>query len=115
MNKVFAGREPALLITLAGIVIKLIGAFFIDFNVTQQSACNALVAAGVGLGIAYNVHDGMSAAVLGFAQALLALALGFGVHLPADTQTLLMSFVAIAIGMFERTQVTAPVPPERVP
>lgn len=111
MNRFFAGREPALLITLAGIAIKLIGAFFIDFNQAQQSSCNALVAAGVGLAIAYNTRDGLSAAVLGIAQALLALALGFGVHMPAETQALVMSFVATAIGMFERTQVIAPVGP----
>lgn len=111
MNRFLAGREPALLATLAGIAIKLIAAFFIDLSIEQQSALNAIVAAVVGLAVAYATRDGLSAGILGIAQALLALAIGFGLHIDPDNQALIMSFVATAIGMYERTQVTAPVPP----
>lgn len=104
------GREPALWAALAAAAIKLIAAFFVNLSTGQQAALNAAVAAVLGLVVAFIVRDGIEAAVLGFAQAALALAIGFGLHLSADRQAVLMSFVAVAVAMFVRTQATAPVP-----
>ena len=109
------GREPALYITLAGTAIKLIAAFLIDLNSQQQSALNAIVAAAAGLLIAHMVKDGQVAAILGMVQALIALAIGFGLRIDADTQAVVMSFAATAAAMFTRTQVTAPVQPQTPP
>jgi len=96
---------------LGDVSIKLVGAFWADLSIYQQSLLNALVAAGLGAFVAVSTHDGQSAALLGAAQAALALALGFGVHLDAQNQAVLMGFVSVAVSMFVRTQVTAPVPP----
>ncbi len=104
------GREPALWAALASAGIKLVAAFWIDLTADQQAALNAITAAVLGLIVAFMVRDGIQAAVLGFAQAALALAVGFGLHMDATDQATLMSFVAVAVGMFVRTQVTAPVP-----
>lgn len=105
------GRDPAVILALAGTGIQLFAAFAINLSIGQQSALNAIVAAGVGIFIAFTVKDGQVAAVLGFAQALIALAIGFGLSLSADNQAVIMSFVGTAAGMFIRTQVIAPVSP----
>lgn len=103
-------REPALITTLAGITIKLIGAW-IDLGIEQQALLNALVAAVVGVIIHMSTRDGQSAAILGAAQALIALVIGFGLRVDPDTQAMIMSAVGLAIGMYDRTQVIAPVQP----
>ncbi|MEV6368197.1 hypothetical protein AB0L86_15030 [Micromonospora musae] len=51
------------------------------------------------------------AALLGFAQAgLAAAAVGFGLDMSAEDQAVLLSFVSVVLGMFERAQLTGPVP-----
>lgn len=115
MNDVrILGREPAVFLALAASAIKLIAAFWINLSTNQQAVMNAVVAALVGIAVAVIAKDAMVAALLGLAQALLALAIGFGLDITAENQAVIMSFVAVALGMFERTQVTAPVRPEVV-
>lgn len=111
LNTYTPGREPALYATLAGTAIKLIAAFWIDLSIDQQSLLNAAVAAIIGLLVAHATIDGQSAAILGLGQAMIALAIGFGLGIDAETQALIMSFVATIVSMYVRTQVTAPVPP----
>jgi hypothetical protein len=90
--------------------VKLASTFWLHLTTTQQTLINAATAAAAGLLVAVLVHDGIQAAVLGLAQAALALALGFGLDLPAEHQAVLLSFLAVAVAMFERTQLTAPIP-----
>lgn len=110
MNRIW-GREPAVWLTLIATAVRLLGAFVIDLTDGQQAVLNAAAAAGAALIVAFLVRDGQVAAVLGLAQALLALAVGFGLHIDADHQAVIMSFVGGVIAMFVRTQVTAPVGP----
>ncbi|GAA0528910.1 hypothetical protein GCM10010172_06910 [Paractinoplanes ferrugineus] len=112
--KIF-GREPALIAAFFAAVINLVAAFWVDLTADQQTYLNAVVAAVLGLIVAFTVGDGIQAAVLGFAQAALSLAVGFGLHMDATDQATLMSFAAIAVGMFVRTQVTAPAPAQDSP
>jgi len=109
------GREPALYISLAASVIRLLAAFVVDLSDLQQSALNAVIVAAAGLLIAHIVHDGQVAAILGFVQALVSLAIGFGLKLDADAQAVIMSVVGTTVAMFTRTQVTAPVQPKTPP
>lgn len=104
------GREPALWLSLVAIVVKLISAFGVEVSVDTQAWINGAAAAGVGLILAIVAKDGIGAAVLGFAQAALALAVGLGLDWSVDQQAVVMTFVAIVVGMFDRTQVIAPVP-----
>ncbi len=104
-------RDPALFTSFAATGIRLITAFALTLTVDQQSAVNATVAAAAGLLVAYAVKDGQVAAILGVVQALLALALGFGLEINPEEQALIMSFVGTGIAMFVRTQVTASAPP----
>ncbi|MEU7905327.1 hypothetical protein [Actinoplanes sp. NPDC049118] len=104
------GREVALWLALIAAAVKLLSAFWLHLTDDQQTLVNAAAAAAAGLVVAFLVRDGIQAAILGFAQAGLALGVGFGLDMPAEQQAVLLSFIAVAVGMFERTQVTAPVP-----
>lgn len=104
--KIF-GREPAALLAFVAVVIKLLAAFGAGLTSDQQAVLNAVAAAAVGLLVAVLAHDALAAPLYGFAQAGLALALGFGLHWSAEQQAVVLSFVQVAIAMFVRTQVTA--------
>lgn len=108
------GREPAVLLSLVATAIRLIAAFWIDLNSEQQALLNAVATAVVGLIIAMVVRDGLVAAVLGGVQALLALAIGFGLNISAEGQAVIMSFTGAFVAMFVRTQVVAPVAADEV-
>ncbi|SCF49491.1 hypothetical protein GA0070216_13510 [Micromonospora matsumotoense] len=70
-----------------------------------------MAAAAVGVAVAFIARkDGQVAALLGFAQASLAAAVGFGLNMSAEDQAVLLGFVSVVLGMFERAQITAPVP-----
>lgn len=114
--KVF-GREPTAWLTLLAVVVKLVAAFGLDVSADQQAAINAVAAAAMGVLIAALVHDGIGAAIISFAQAGLALAIGYGLDWSADRQAIVMAAVTVVVGMWDRTQVTAPVPavPVNVP
>ncbi|MGK5729736.1 hypothetical protein [Streptomyces sp. URMC 124] len=103
-------REPALWLALVAIIVKTVSAFWIDVSTDQQAVINAVAAALVGLILAIMAHDAIGAAVLGLAQAILALAIGFGLDWSSEKQAVAMSLVAAIVGMFDRTQITAPAP-----
>lgn len=104
------GREPAAWLTLVAVLVKLAVAFGWNASPEVQAAVNAVAAAGMGLLIAVLVHDGLGVALVGFAQSGLALAIGFGLDWSTDRQAVVMAAVTIAVGMWDRTQVTAKVP-----
>lgn len=105
-------RDPAVLLAVFGAAIKLIAAFLIHLTVDEQAVLNALVAAVVGFAVAAAVrHDGQVPALLGVLQAMVAVAVGFGLRLSAEEQAIIMSFAAAVASMWVRTQVTAAVGP----
>lgn len=106
----FLGREPAAWLALVAVIVKLAVAFGWNASPDIQAAVNAVAAAAMGILIALAVHDGLGAAIVGFAQAALALALGFGLDWSTDRQAVVMAAITIAVGMWDRTQVTAKVP-----
>lgn len=108
------GREPAAWLALIAVAVKLAAAFGLNVSADQQATINAVAAAAMGVLIAIVAHDGVGAAVIGLAQAGLALALGFGLDWSADRQAVVMAAVTVVVGMWNRTQVTAPVPAEAV-
>ncbi len=105
-------REPALYLTLAATLIRLLSAFWLNLSDEEQAVLNAAATAVAGLIVAVWVkRDGQVAGLLGVVQAVLALAVGFGANLSAEAQAVIMSFVGAAAAMFIRTQVDAPAPP----
>jgi hypothetical protein len=104
------GREPAAALAFISILVKLASAYVFHATQTQQATVNTVAACAVALLIAVSAHDSIGAAVFNLAQALVAAAVGFGLKLDADHQALWLSLVTVAIGLWSRTQVTAPVP-----
>ncbi|CAK7288548.1 hypothetical protein [Streptomyces misionensis] len=109
------GREPAAWLALIAVAVKLAAAFGLDVTDGQQATINAVAAAAMGVIIAAVAHDGVGAAIIGLAQAGLALALGFGLDWTADRQAVVMAAVTVVVGMWDRTQVTAPIPATAAP
>ncbi|MEV7364234.1 hypothetical protein [Streptomyces sp. NPDC091299] len=105
--KIF-GREPAAVLAFISILVKLASAYVFHATETQQATVNTVAACAVALLIAISAHDSIGAAVFNLAQALVAAAVGFGLKLDADHQALWLSLVSVAIGLWSRTQVTAP-------
>lgn len=101
------GREPVLWISLIAVTIKLSVAFC-GASTGVQAAVNGVVAAAAGLATAIITKDGVSAAALGFIQAGIACAVGFGLKWSPEQQAIVMSFVSTLAAMFVRTQVEAP-------
>jgi hypothetical protein len=103
-------RDPALYLTLVATAVRLASAFLFHLTVDQQAVVNAAATAIAALIVAFAVaHDGQVAAILGVAQALLALAIGFGLHVSAENQAVIMSFVGAVAAAFIRTQAVAKV------
>lgn len=111
--KLSISRDPALWLTLFATAVRLAAAFIFDITADQQAVLNACATAVAGLAVAVWVRrDGQVAALLGVAQALLALAIGFGLDVSAEGQAVIMSFVGAVAAAFVRTQVVAPVSAE---
>lgn len=108
-------RDPAIYVSLFATALRLAAAFWIHLTDGQQAVLNAAVTAIAGLIVAFWVaRDGQVPAILGVAQALLALAIGFGLNVSAENQAVVMSLVGLVVAAFVRTQVVAPVSPSGV-
>lgn len=103
------GREPAAVLALIAVLVKLGSAYVFHASTNQQATINTVAACAVALLIAISAHDSVGAAVISLAQAVIAAAVGFGLKLDADHQALWLSAVTVVIGLWSRTQVTAPV------
>lgn len=103
-------RDPALWLFLVATAVRLFSAFVVDVSGDTQALVNAAATAVAAAVVAFVVRrDGQVAALLGVAQALLALAIGLGYDVSAENQALIMSFVGGLSAAFIRTQVKAPV------
>lgn len=101
-------RDPALYLTAFATAVRLVAAFWFDLSGDQQAVLNAVATAAAGVIVAIWVkRDGQVATVLGGIQAVLALAVGFGAHLSAEQQAIIMSFVGAVAAAFIRSQATA--------
>lgn len=103
-------RDPAVWLSLFATAVRLGAAFLFHITDSQQAVLNAAATAIAGLVVAlWVIKDGQVAALLGVAQALLALAIGFGLNVSAENQAVIMSVIGTAVAAFVRTQVSAPV------
>ncbi|MEU9007551.1 hypothetical protein [Streptomyces sp. NPDC048551] len=104
------GREPVYLLALVSIGLKLGAAYGLDVSDTQQGAIMAVLSVLVAVITAIVLRTGAAAAaIVNFAQALLALFLAFGLHMTAETQALWMLAVETAVALALRREVTAPI------
>lgn len=107
------GREPAVFYGLIASVLQLASALFLHLPAETQGVLNAAIVLIGGAIVAWKVSSDEGVALLGgVAKALIAVALAFGAHLSADTQSSIMLVVTMGIAFYLRTQVTAPKPAE---
>ncbi|MGQ4353140.1 hypothetical protein [Streptomyces drozdowiczii] len=105
------GREPVYILAFIAIVLKLGAAYGLDVTDQQQTLINTVLACAVAIASAIVLHTGaVGAAIINFAQAALALFLGFGLNMTAQEQAGWMAAIAGAVALWEHREVTAPVP-----
>ena len=109
--KIF-GREPAWWTSLIAAVLAValsIDKFSLDPE--QVALIMAVVTAAFGVYTAYVTDETMLSFIVGLAQSVLALAVGFGLDLSTDLSAALIALVTIVAGGYERTQNTPAVTP----
>jgi intracellular septation protein A len=106
MKPALLGREPALWLALVGSLVSLAGAYVFHLTTDQQGALNGLAAVVLGVLTAWVTRDGLSAAILGLAKAILYVALAWHLHVTAENQALILTAVGAIVAMFVRTQAT---------
>jgi hypothetical protein len=104
------GREPVLVAAFLAAVIQVLSSLVLHWSDNQQSLLNAAVAALLGFAAAAGVSfDKALPAVVGVVQAIIAVAVGFGLHL-GDTQvSMITAMVAAGVALWTRDRVVAPV------
>ncbi|MFF3547035.1 hypothetical protein ACFYXD_35010 [Streptomyces platensis] len=109
------GREPSAILGLVAVIVQFVSAFGLKVDADTQTAVNAVAAAAIGLILAFQVGDGVIAALTGFAQAGIALGMNLGLGWSADKQAAAMALVTVLAHFWlVRDRVTAPVPASAV-
>jgi hypothetical protein len=104
------GREPVYILAVIAVALKLAAAYGLDVSETQQTLVNTALACFVAVVSAIVLKKGAAgAAILKFAEAGLALFVGFGLDLSAAEQAGWMSLVTAILAVVSHGQVTAPV------
>lgn len=101
------GREPAVFLGVAAsIVALLIVTGVLDWTNEQAGLLMAAAAAVVAVGTAFFTHDVTLGLLIGLAEAVFAVFLGFGVELSPELTAAIIGVVTTLFGFFQRTQTT---------
>lgn len=117
MNTILAylGREPVKIGALIAAILGLVSGLGLDVTVDQQGVINGAVVLIVGFINTLVVSEEKALPLIsGVVQASLSVALSFGLLLSPQVQASVMTFVVALVAMWQRTQVSAPVPAEMV-
>lgn len=105
------GREPVYILGFIAAFLQGLSAFGVDLSDNTQTGINAVSAAAVGLITAVVLKNGaLAAAIVQFAQAVMALCVGLGLDWTADDQSKVMATIGALVTLWLREKVTAPVP-----
>lgn len=108
--------EPALYASLVASGVQMAAAFWLPWSDHQVVLVNAVVMAVAGVWVAFSTRSAdnggsVKAAILGFAQAAISLAVAFGWAASAEQTAGVMSFVGLLVAVFIRqTSVPASAP-----
>lgn len=104
------GREPVYILGFIAALLQALSAFGVDISDGTQTAINAVSAAAVGIITAVVLKNGaLAAAIVQFAQAVMALCVGLGLDWTADDQSKVMAAIGALVTLWLREKVTAPV------
>lgn len=99
--------EPAFLSAFVQPVLVL-AMTFLPLGLTNETIglVMAVVGAGFGVYTAWRTNSTLLGAGIGLINAVVALALGFGIEIDTTTQAAIISIVTFALGAYQRTQVS---------
>ena len=102
--KIF-GREPAvwLGVIAAGLTL-LVTLGVLDITSDQTALLMAAITAVFGVITAYLTSDTMLGVLIGAANAIIALAVGFGLNVSPELTASIIGVVTVLTGFFQRTQ-----------
>lgn len=102
------GQEPAAVVGVVQAVLTLLLSFGL-FSLTQEAtgAILAAVSAALGLVAAYATRTTLLAALVGFAQAALVLAVTFGWDVSQEQQAAVLTAIAVVAGFFLREKTSS--------
>lgn len=104
------GREPVYFLGFLAAILQAGSAFGLDVSPGMQTLINTLAAAIVGVVSAVVLKSGaLAAAILNFAQAVMALVVGLGLDWSTEEQGKVMAVVAMGLALWLRERVTAPI------
>lgn len=106
--KTIFGREPAAVAATLEAALAVLGGLVFRWSDDEVGLVVAVVAALFGVYTAWATVDTLLGYVVGLIKAVLALAIGFGLHPDPRTAATLISFAVIAMGLFQRSS-TSPV------
>lgn len=106
MNDQLTG-EPALWAAFVGGVVQLLAAFWLPWDDTYVAAVNAVVTAAAGVYVAFKTRSAdnggsIKAAIVGFAQSGITLALVSGWHATPAQTAVIMNIIGLGLGLFVR-------------
>lgn len=103
-------REPALTATaLLAPAVGLLLLFVTDMPPGAQAGWNAVAVAVAGLITSIiAVREKLAPTILGLAQAVISILTVYGFGMSAEQSTGTMAFLALLVGAYVRTQITAP-------
>lgn len=113
MNTILAylGREPVKIGALIAAILGLVSGLGLGVSVDQQGLINGAIVLIIGFINTLVVSEEKALPLIsGVVQATLSVALSFGLLLSPQVQASIMTFVVALVAMWQRTQVTAPVP-----
>lgn len=104
------GREPALWSAATRALIILVTTFLFPLTIAQQGSLNAAVAALLGVIVAFQVHAEKAVPfLLGLIEAVIYLAVSFGLQLDPEQQSVVMGVVVAVFAVWTRDRVVAPI------
>jgi hypothetical protein len=106
------GREPAVFWAAVAAILQALS-LLLPLSVEQQGLVNAALVAAAGLVTAWYVSvDAALPLLTGVVKAVLAVLLGFGLHVSDTAQVTIMTLVTAVAAFWVRTQVRAPITAE---
>lgn len=105
----FFGREPATIVALVEGIIALLVTLNVGLDHAHAALLVAVVTAIGGAVTGWATVDTRLGVVIGLAKSVLALAVGYGLHVSDGTQAALLALIPLVLGAWQRTQ-TSPSP-----
>jgi len=109
-NGLIFGRQPVLVTTFLAVLIQVLSSMFLHWTDNQQALLNAAISTLLGFIAAAAVAlDKALPAVVGVVQAVLSVAIGFGVSISDSRMSMISALVAAGVALWTYDRVTAPV------